>query len=501
MARLTWREVAAPNLDVSGFGDAANSFNQSMDRVRQIFVDRDKRLNTKAQEGALAQLMQLGTPEEINAFLQSAPGQFGGEGSRVNLAELMKAGRAYESQRIETGKNQEELLTLQAQGEFSDEIAEINSRYAKGEVEAGDALMAELRQNAQFGRALAGKEDMFGNTQGDWQTRDQTRRRDESQADYQRRMASVAAMNAQTSRMEANARMAEHQRRLQEERESQEAFQLARQLSTTMPRGVSTDDVLTQALNGDMLKGRSANFIEKFGNYLTNPTMGRDRVLQPTEAQRNAGATGNVPAYLLPNAPQDRMPGSINEVSSALSSLIPEIEATEAALVNRAYASDPARAAYANVSKYADITLPKMLDELAGNGLSKDEVERQWRASGLSMPEFRAAFDSHNFTDANLWSRDSMNQGARAYFFRAEDRLKETMPKLRDAFHDKGQTDRWRADEQRLRAGPQALLQRAQALEARLNRGDTSPEVQAAVIQLQQEFAALRELQKLGDKK
>lgn len=149
MARLTWEQVAAPQIDLRNLSLAGQTITSSFDRLSQMLMDRYSRQKTEATDAAIAEQLALTDPEQVGKVDLTKLD------SKVDKRALLEAAHTYQNQLINTLGAKEDLLNKQAATALGPEMLDLLVAARNGDVDAATHLQAKGLTNPDtIGRAL-----------------------------------------------------------------------------------------------------------------------------------------------------------------------------------------------------------------------------------------------------------------------------------------------------------------------------------------------------------
>jgi hypothetical protein len=276
MAALTWRDVAAPEMDLRGMALAGQTVTNSFDKLGSMLMQHAEKQKKDATDGAIAELMTKGSPEEVAAFLKNGGASLG---ANVNMRDFMEAGRAYEGQRMQadlTNQQRLDIVDRVAQApDVADYFSVMGDQNATPEArEAARQAVLDSRNAADYVNTGVG---ILGNTE----TRKEIGRAHlVSEADQalgrrleQQRMAQQAAEHAQSLALQ-RAELADRQNARRESRNEDGAptaigTAAAKQFAQMDPASASTAFMKTPEFTGLRTNAARTKALDAFTQMLT----------------------------------------------------------------------------------------------------------------------------------------------------------------------------------------------------------------------------------------
>lgn len=151
MARLTWEQVQAPDMDLRGLAQAGATITNSFDRVAALLNERYTQQRTAATDAAIAQQLALTDPDKIGKI------DLATLDPKVDKRALMAAAVDYRRGLTQELGMKEDLLNKQAATLFGADIVPLLKAAYNGDEVAQAQLAARSADDPMFARFMAGQ--------------------------------------------------------------------------------------------------------------------------------------------------------------------------------------------------------------------------------------------------------------------------------------------------------------------------------------------------------
>ena len=480
MARLTWQDVAAPNVDIRGLAIAGQTITNGFDRFAQMLYDRETAMQKRATDDAVAGVLAGQDPN-------AGPLDVSALGARVNKRAVLEADNAHRSDLIQRADQNEDLLTKQATAKFGTEYGPLAEAYLAGNQGAIDEVTARSKADPLWGRFMSTHVDRLMG----FKDQGIDNRLDADKFGEDKRSNLAGESTARGHLAVAQRGQAMREREVNEDRQRRLAAEQAqlqgRQFAEGTDLKYSPEDALTRFHNSDVYKGAlphvQAGLDAGFKGRYT------DRTTTTDEDLSRGGSTGGMPSFLLPNGGAEPMP-SYNSLAQLRTVAQGELDTTKAATTNRFLSENRVLDVYQrSTSKgVADATSPDAVKYYEGLDFPHAEQTLRTLASryNLSPAELIAIGQTHS-VDGGAWYAGGRNESKK---------LLEQYASEYAAARDDGAPVRLQTDlSQKLGvlAPFEAALTKADARLKRESAGGRTPSAEAE-SQYQQALRKVREL-------
>lgn len=366
MAAITWREIAAPNLDVRNLAIAGSTIANGFDRFAQMLYDRETAMQKRATDDAIASVLANQDPNAGPVDVS----QFGG---RVNARAVLEAANAHRANLLDQSLTREELATAQDPAKYGTAYARLEDALRRNDTAAADTIVANelagARRTADARSRGIGYYDMdFDNASG--------RARDAETARHNRAGEANDAARVALAREQAAA---ERSNRAALDQGFNLASQFAdkyRLTDTASAAALLQDDADYKALPANVKRTLLGSFKDVHGALTTETAETRGQLR-----------------------------GLDSGIAGRLSALTAEGNRAEA------QAKDPSLTSLRRAGTYTDkITMDQLSSDLAGRmgwaqnqSGARDGIQKLLTdVPGATLEDVRAAIDVHGF-DPGVW--------------------------------------------------------------------------------------------------
>lgn len=376
MAQLKWNQVDAPRIDLRDTMLAGQNITQSFDRMGQMLMDREKMMRQRATDEVVAQGLAQTDVEGLQQFIQNVPGQAAGN-RRVSSREVLEALNPRVAALQEQWIKQDDIFNRQAEVQFAGDLDTLGGLGYSGDT-AGYAARRDTIDDTDLGRRalFRGREYLAGRHDTGFDDRlDTTKATD--QRNYQQ-----GSLDVQNRELSLRQQVANERRALLEQERI--GWADAQKLMSSSDFAGTTDDFMSTLMQRGFFEGKSREYVQAFGSAITDPNLGRDRRLTPTQSQVAA----------LPDL-------------QVLSGVVDTAQRLEQIKGNRFDAENMPSTVIRRAEELGDVKPETFYAAAAERGIRREDAERiRTENPGIGYNHLLAAIESDgSIADADFWSR------------------------------------------------------------------------------------------------